>query len=141
MHLYVSGCKSSYCRDKGAAQQHSAVTDVGTAWLSLRLDVLVFAVLTAAALLEVASDVTPALAGLSLIYALDVTKFLKFGTRIASKTETDFNSVERNAQYLQVSSTNTEQFALLFHLFRCGYVTKVAELWQNCHVVRCLCDT
>lgn len=104
MHLYVSGCKSSYCRDKGAAQQHSAVTDVGTAWLSLRLDVLVFAVLTAAALLEVASDVTPALAGLSLIYALDVTKFLKFGTRIASKTETDFNSVERNAQYLQVSS-------------------------------------
>ena len=104
MHLYVSGCKSSYCRDKGAAQQHSAVTDVGTAWLSLRLDVLGFAVLTAAALLEVASDVTPALAGLSLIYALDVTKFLKFGTRIASKTETDFNSVERNAQYLQVSS-------------------------------------
>ena len=104
MHLYVSGCKSSYCRDKGAAQQHSAVTDVGTAWLSLRLDVLVFAVLTAAALLAVASDVTPALAGLSLIYALDVTKFLKFGTRIASKTETDFNSVERNAQYLQVSS-------------------------------------
>ena len=104
MHLYVSGCKSSYCRDKGAAQQHSAVTDVGTAWLSLRLDVLGFAVLTAAALLAVASDVTPALAGLSLIYALDVTKFLKFGTRIASKTETDFNSVERNAQYLQVSS-------------------------------------
>ena len=102
--MYVSGCKSSYCRDKGAAQQHSAVTDVGTAWLSLRLDVLVIAVLTAAALLEVASDVTPALAGLSLIYALDVTKFLKFGTRIASKTETDFNSVERNAQYLQVSS-------------------------------------
>ena len=104
MHLYVSGCKSSYCRDKGAAQQHSAVTDVGTVWLSLRLDMLVFAVLTAAALLAVASDVTPALAGLSLIYALDVTKFLKFGTRIASKTETDFNSVERNAQYLQVSS-------------------------------------
>ena len=102
---------------------------------------LVFAVLTAAALLAVASDVTPALAGLSLIYALDVTKFLKFGTRIASKTETDFNSVERIVQYLQVSSTNTEQFALLFHLFRCGYVTKVAELWQNCHVVRCLCDT
>lgn len=52
-------------------------------------------------MLAVAADISPALAGLSLIYALDVTKFLKFGTRIASKTETDFNSVERISQYLQ----------------------------------------
>ena len=57
--------------------------------------------LCAAGMLAVAADISPALAGLSLIYALDVTKFLKFGTRIASKTETDFNSVERISQYLQ----------------------------------------
>ena len=58
-------------------------------------------VLTAAGLLAVASKIGPAAAGFSLIYALDLTRFLKFGTRIASKTETDFNSVERVAQYLQ----------------------------------------
>ena len=74
----------------------------GTAWLSLRLDVMGLTVLTAAGLLAVASRIPPSLAGFSLIYALDLTKFLKFGTRIASKTETDFNSVERVAQYLQV---------------------------------------
>lgn len=58
--------------------------------------------LTAAALLAVASRIDPYRAGLSLTYALDLTKFLKFGTRIASKLETDFNSVERVAQYLEV---------------------------------------
>lgn len=80
----------------------------GTAWLSLRLDCIGLTVLTAAGLLAVASKIDASTAGLSLIYALDLTKFLKFGTRIASKTETDFNSVERVAQYLQVHpSTST----------------------------------
>ena len=78
----------------------------GTAWLSLRLDAIGLTVLTAAGLLAVASEIDPSVAGLSLIYALDLTKFLKFGTRIASKTETDFNSVERIAQYLEVRSTS-----------------------------------
>lgn len=58
--------------------------------------------LTAAALLAVRSNIDPFLAGLSLTYALELTKFLKFGTRIASKLETDFNSVERVAQYIDV---------------------------------------
>jgi hypothetical protein len=80
----------------------TTLPSAGTAWLSLRLDAIGLTVLTAAGLLAVASRVSPSMAGLSLIYALDLTKFLKFGTRIASKTETDFNSVERIAQYLQV---------------------------------------
>lgn len=71
-------------------------------WLSVRLDFMGLTVLTAAGLLAVASDISPSLAGLSLTYALDLTKFLKFGTRIASKTETDFNSVERIVEYLDV---------------------------------------
>jgi ATP-binding cassette, subfamily C (CFTR/MRP), member 1 len=74
----------------------------GTAWLSIRLDLIGLSVLSAAAILAVASRIDPIFAGLSLMYALDLTKFLKFGTRIASKTETDFNSVERVAQYLDV---------------------------------------
>lgn len=36
------------------------------------------------------------------MYALDLTRYLKYGTAMASKTESDFNSVERVVQYLQV---------------------------------------
>jgi ATP-binding cassette subfamily C (CFTR/MRP) protein 1 len=36
-----------------------------------------------------------------LVYALDLTKYLKHGTAMASKTESDFNSVERVVEYLQ----------------------------------------
>jgi hypothetical protein len=77
---------------------------VATAWFSLRLDAIGFLVLAAASLLAVASRIDPSVAGLSLMYAQELTKFLKFGTRVISKTETDFNSVERIAQYLQVAS-------------------------------------
>lgn len=35
------------------------------------------------------------------MYALDLTRYLKYGTAMASKTESDFNSVERVVQYLQ----------------------------------------
>lgn len=33
------------------------------------------------------------MAGLALVYALDLTRFLKHGTNMASKSEADFNSV------------------------------------------------
>lgn len=81
-------------------------------WLSVRLDCMGLTVLTAAGLLAVASDVSPSLAGLSLTYALDLTKFLKFGTRIASKTETDFNSVERIVEYLDVRALPAAALAM-----------------------------
>lgn len=38
------------------------------------------------------------MAGLALMYALDLTRFLKHGTNMASKSEADFNSVERIGQ-------------------------------------------
>lgn len=70
-------------------------------WLSTRLDVIGLVTLMSAALLAVRGDISPALAGLSLVYALDMTKFLKFGTQTASLTESNFNSVERMVQYLK----------------------------------------
>ncbi len=51
-----------------------------------------------AGVLVIAGDVDPALAGLALVYALDLTRFLKHGTNMASKSESDFNSVERIIQ-------------------------------------------
>lgn len=72
-----------------------------SAWLSTRLDVVGLITLMLAAVLAVQGGIEPALAGLSLVYALDMTKFLKFGTQTASRIESDFNSVERIVQYLK----------------------------------------
>ena len=51
-------------------------------WLSLQLDVLGAVVLLLTAVFVVHGDVDPGLAGLALVYALDVTKFMKFGTQV-----------------------------------------------------------
>jgi ATP-binding cassette, subfamily C (CFTR/MRP), member 1 len=59
-------------------------------------------VLTAAAVMAVGFKINPVLAGLSLTYALELTKYLKFGTRMVSKAEADFNSAERVLQYCNV---------------------------------------
>ncbi len=48
--------------------------------------------------LLIQGNVDPGLAGLALSYALDLTRFLKQGTNMASKSEADFNSVERIIQ-------------------------------------------
>jgi ATP-binding cassette, subfamily C (CFTR/MRP), member 1 len=74
----------------------------GFGWLSIRLDMLGLSVLAATAMLVTYLSIDPALSGLLLSYALDLTKFLKFGARIASKSEVDFNSVERMEQYMVV---------------------------------------
>ncbi|GMH40904.1 hypothetical protein BSKO_08808 [Bryopsis sp. KO-2023] len=70
-------------------------------WLSTRLDIIGLITLMLAGVLAVQGGIDPALAGLSLVYALDLTKFLKHGTTTASQTESNFNSVERIVQYLK----------------------------------------
>ncbi|KAG2498469.1 hypothetical protein HYH03_003722 [Edaphochlamys debaryana] len=69
-------------------------------WLACRLDMIGLAVLTLAGTLCIQGGIDPGMAGLALVYALDLTRFLKHGTNMASKSEADFNSVERIAQYL-----------------------------------------
>ena len=44
--------------------------------------------------------VGPGVAGLCLVYALDVTKYLEHGTNMASELETKMNAVERVVEYL-----------------------------------------
>lgn len=61
-----------------------------------------------AAILCIRGSISPALAGLCLVYALDLTRYLKHGTAMASKTESDFNSVERVVQYLQPATEAAE---------------------------------
>lgn len=57
-------------------------------------------ILCVAGVLVIAGNVDPALAGLALVYSLDLTRYLKHGTNMAAKAESDFNSVERILQYL-----------------------------------------
>jgi ATP-binding cassette, subfamily C (CFTR/MRP), member 1 len=74
----------------------------GSAWLSMRLDMLGLSVLACTAMLVVFLDIDPALSGLVLAHSLELTKFLQLGARIVSKVESDFNSVERMDQYMVV---------------------------------------
>ena len=67
----------------------------------MRLDFIGLAILVLAAVLAIRGAIAPNLAGLCLVYALDLTRFLKHGTAMASKTESDLNSVERAVQYLE----------------------------------------
>ncbi|KAG2439872.1 hypothetical protein HYH02_010502 [Chlamydomonas schloesseri] len=81
---------------------HAFVTQqLAAGWLACRLDMLGLVVLTLCGVLVVQASIDPGMAGLALVYALDLTRFLKHGTNMASKSEADFNSVERIAQYLE----------------------------------------
>lgn len=71
-------------------------------WLSVRLDLLGTAIITLTGFLVIAVDSNAGIAGLALTYALDVTKFLKLGTTIATEVETKFNSIERIVEYLNL---------------------------------------
>jgi ATP-binding cassette subfamily C (CFTR/MRP) protein 1 len=68
-------------------------------WLNVRLRFLGTAVSTLAAFLVIAGGVRPGLAGLTLVYALDVTKYMEHGTAQASEAESKMNSVERMLEY------------------------------------------
>ncbi len=49
-------------------------------------------------MLCIQGGIEPGLAGLVLTYALELTRLLKHGTNMFSKSEADFNSVERIVQ-------------------------------------------
>ena len=77
-------------------------------WLSLRLDALGAVVLILTAYFIVHGKVDPGIAGIALVYALDVTKFMKFGTQMASQMELKMNSVERIVQYFDLDEEADE---------------------------------
>merc|ERR1712124_61076 len=61
-----------------------------------------------AAFLAASGGVGVVFTGLILTYALEVPKFLKFGTMMAARVESEFNSVERVVQYLKVDTEADE---------------------------------
>ena len=54
--------------------------------------------LACAGVLCIQGTIAPGLAGLCLVYALDLTRNLKRGTAMLSMSESNFNSVERIVQ-------------------------------------------
>jgi len=68
-------------------------------WLNVRLRFLGMAVSSLSAFLVIAGGVPAGLAGLVLVYSLDVTRFMEVGTQQASEAESKMNSVERMLEY------------------------------------------
>tara|TARA_B110000977_G_scaffold200812_1_gene292715 strand:+ start:9872 stop:14014 length:4143 start_codon:yes stop_codon:yes gene_type:complete len=72
---------------------------LATGWLSTRLRFLGTAIVGCAAFLVIQGKVSAGIAGLCLVYALDVTKYLEHGTNMATELETKMNAVERVVEY------------------------------------------
>ncbi|KAJ3587403.1 hypothetical protein NHX12_011001 [Muraenolepis orangiensis] len=72
-------------------------------WLAVRLDLISIALITAVALLIVLMhrQIPPALAGLALSYAVQLTGLFQFTVRLLSETEARFTSVERIDHYIK----------------------------------------
>jgi ATP-binding cassette subfamily C (CFTR/MRP) protein 1 len=81
---------------------------LSTEWLNMRLDFVGMLIGGMAAFLSASGGVGVVFTGLILTYALEVPKFLKFGTMMASRVESDFNSVERILQYMKVDTEADE---------------------------------
>ena len=81
---------------------------LATEWLNMRLDFVGMLIAGMAAFLAASGGVGVVFTGLILTYALEVPKFLKFGTMMAARVESEFNSVERVVQYLKVDTEADE---------------------------------
>ena len=80
-------------------------------WLAIRLRLIGSIIVSCATFLVIQGNVSAGLAGLTLVYALDVTKYMEHGTNMASELETKMNAVERVVEYLDKdleSSHDTE---------------------------------
>ena len=75
---------------------------LASGWLGTRLRFLGTAIVGCAAFLVIQGKVSAGIAGLCLVYALDVTKYLEHGTNMASELETKMNAVERVVEYLDL---------------------------------------
>ena len=69
-------------------------------WLAIRLRLIGSVIVSCATFLVIQGNVSAGLAGLTLVYALDVTKYMEHGTNMASELETKMNAVERVVEYL-----------------------------------------
>lgn len=94
------------------AKSDSKITDnsgawvtqkLASEWLNVRLRLLGTSVGILAAFLVISGGIAPGLAGLVLLYALDVTKYLEHGTAMASDTESKMNSVERIKEFSELT--------------------------------------
>ncbi|KAG1666954.1 hypothetical protein FOA52_004237 [Chlamydomonas sp. UWO 241] len=76
-----------------------ATLKLTASWLAMRLDFLSILIITGTGALAIQGNISPSMAGLALLYALDLTRYLKQGTNMASQSESNLTSVERIMQY------------------------------------------
>ena len=68
----------------------------------MRLRFIGIGIVLLASFLVIQGKVEAGIAGLTLVYALDVTKYMEHGTNMASQLETQMNAVERVVQNLDL---------------------------------------
>lgn len=85
------------------------VKGVSERWLSIRLHLLTTSCVFIASYLIVTmkEQILPAIAGLTIVYILQVPRIIQRGMRSFSKAHTHFSSVQNICNYLQVSCLYT----------------------------------
>lgn len=78
-------------------------------WLNVRLEGLGLVIIAATTFLSIEGDTPPSLVGLALVYALEITKYLKHGTDMASQTESKMNAVERLLEFSDLPQEAPEE--------------------------------
>ena len=101
----------------------------------MRLDILAIASSSITAFLVIAlrNQISPALAGLAMAYAMQMTGVFQYTVRLMAETETRFISVERISYYLKVrkslylliaTSTEKEVIQLITRTLPCRHCRK-----------------
>lgn len=77
---------------------------VAARWLAVRLEFISYSVVFLAAFFAVYSkgSISPGLAGLAISYSLNITSILNLLIRTYSEVETNFVSVERIVEYIEI---------------------------------------
>lgn len=86
-------------------------TQASNRWLAVRLELVGIAIITTAALFAVLEkgSIDPALAGLSISYALSVTQTLNWMVRMTSEAESKIVAVERVNEYAKMATEPREE--------------------------------
>lgn len=81
-------------------------------WSAVRLDILAIASssITAFFVIALKNQISPALAGLAMAYAMQMTGIFQYTVRLMAEIETRFISVERINYYLKVNKMITYTF-------------------------------
>lgn len=98
-------------------QMMSYPSIIANRWLSVRLEMLGAIIVFSACLFAVLAreTISPAIVGLSISYALQISQVLSFLVRMTAEVETNIVAIERGLSFMNVEEANSFISNFLIH--------------------------